>query len=54
MLTCSLVICVTGSISSVPPPQRTRTVPPSTWLLHSLLVLRSAAKKSAGCASSVM
>jgi len=48
------VIWVIGSISSRPPPQRTLTVPPSTSLLHSLLVLRSAAKKSAGWASSAM
>jgi len=44
MLTCSLLICVIGSIWSFPPPQRTLTVPSSTSLLHSLLVLRSAAK----------
>jgi hypothetical protein len=52
-LTCSLVTCVTGSMTSRGPPQRTLTVPPSTSLVHSLLVRRSA-KRSAGCTSSAM
>jgi hypothetical protein len=47
-LTCSLVTWVIGSILSFPPPQRTLTAAPSTWELHSVLVLRSAVRKSAG------